>query len=146
MDAQIFSSSPMLLIVAFFLDLIISDPRWLPHPVILMGRVISWVEAFLRSGKPRRDFFAGILLSVALIALSVTAAWLLVGFLSVWPASISFLAIAVLASSTLATRGLLDAVRRIESPLRAGDLGRIRALLRRRIDGSKARENFSLSS
>ena len=104
----------MLLIAAFLLDLIIGDPRWLPHPVILMGKFISYGEAFLRTGKPRRDFFAGMALSLALIALSAAAAWVLVSFFKLWPASLSFIAIAALASTTLATRGLLDAVRRIE--------------------------------
>lgn len=129
MDAQIFSSSATLLIAAFLLDLAIGDPRWLPHPVVLMGKVISCGEIFLRTGKPRRDFLAGMALSLALIVLSGTAAWALVAFFYLWPAPLSFIAIAALASTTLATRGLLDAVRRIEAPLRAGDLSAAREKL-----------------
>lgn len=44
---------PLELILAFFLDLAIGDPRWLPHPVRIMGKAISHMETFLRS------FFVG---------------------------------------------------------------------------------------
>ena len=122
MDAQIFSTSPTLLIAAFLLDLTIGDPHWLPHPVVLMGKFISWGEAFLRTGNPRRDFLAGMALSLALIALSAAAAWALVALFYSWPALLSFIALAALASTALATRGLLDAVKQIEAPLHARDL------------------------
>jgi adenosylcobinamide-phosphate synthase len=49
-------SSAALLIAAFVLDLAIGDPRWLPHPVVLMGKWISSGERLLRSGAARRDF------------------------------------------------------------------------------------------
>lgn len=34
--------------IGFLLDLVLGDPRWLPHPVVAMGRVISWAEPRLR--------------------------------------------------------------------------------------------------
>ena len=64
MNSQVFcSSSAALLISAFLLDLAVGDPRWLPHPVVFMGRFISHGESWLRSGNPRRDFIAGVALS-----------------------------------------------------------------------------------
>jgi len=37
---------PLLIIVgAIFLDLLMGDPRWLPHPVVGMGKLISLLEA-----------------------------------------------------------------------------------------------------
>src|SRR6266576_6138701 len=123
MNSQVFwGSSAGLLIAAFVLDLTIGDPRWLPHPVVSMGKVISHGEALLRTGKPRRDFLAGMALSFFVMAISASTAWALVAlfhWLAFW---LSFIAISALASTTLATRGLLDAARRIEAPLRAGDL------------------------
>ena len=35
---------PFELIAAFLLDLAIGDPRWLPHPVRLIGRGIAFLE------------------------------------------------------------------------------------------------------
>jgi adenosylcobinamide-phosphate synthase len=123
MDWQFFlSSSTTLLIVAFLFDLAVGDPRWLPHPVVLMGKVISGGEKLLWSGRARRDFLSGAALTVLLVALSAAVAWALIGLFELLPLWVSFIATAALASTTLATRGLLDAVRAIEAPLRAGDL------------------------
>jgi adenosylcobinamide-phosphate synthase len=123
MDWQFFlNSSVALLVGAFLLDLAIGDPTWLPHPVILMGKFISWGEQFLWSGKAWQDFFVGMILSLALIALSAGATWALVYALTFLPPLIAFVLTVALASTTLATRGLLDAVTRVENPLRSGNL------------------------
>jgi adenosylcobinamide-phosphate synthase len=123
MDWQVFwSSSAGLLIGAFLLDLAVGDPRWLPHPVVLMGKIISYGERFMHSASAHRDFLAGMALSLVLIALSAGAAWLLVAFFRWLPPWPSFFATTALASTTLATRGLLDAIKLIEAPLRAGNV------------------------
>lgn len=123
MDLNSFTESfPLLLMGAFLLDLAIGDPRWLPHPVVLMGQFIAWGERLLWSGKARHDLLAGALLSLALIGLSAGVAWGLVGLFSFLPSPLAFVAIVGLASTTLATRGLLNALARIEVQLRAGDL------------------------
>ena len=123
MDWQSFlNCSAMLLIAAFVFDLAIGDPRWLPHPVVLMGKVISHGEQLLRSGNARRDFIAGMTLSLFLVALSAAVALELMALLNLLPLWLSFSATAALASTTLATRGLLDAIRVIEAPLRVGNL------------------------
>jgi adenosylcobinamide-phosphate synthase len=116
------NSSAALLIGAFLLDLAIGDPRWLPHPVVLMGKVIAHGERLLRSGNARRDFLAGMTLSLCLVMLSAAVALELVALFNLLPLWLSFSATAALASTTLATRGLLDAVKLIEAPLRAGNL------------------------
>jgi len=123
MDWQyLLNSSAALLIGAFLLDLAVGDPRWLPHPVVLMGKVISGGERGLRSGSARSDFLAGAALSMSLIGLSATATSALISLFQFLPPLLTFTAIAALASTTLATRGLLDAVKLIETPLRAGNL------------------------
>lgn len=130
MDWQVSSnSSAALLIGAFLLDLAVGDPRWSPHPVILMGKVISYGEWLLLSGNRRRDFLAGAALSFLLVALSAGAAWALVALFELLPFWLSFIATAALASMTLATRGLLDAIKLIEAPLRAGNLAEAREKL-----------------
>jgi adenosylcobinamide-phosphate synthase len=104
MDWQfLINSSVALLVSAFLLDLAIGDPGWLPHPVVLMGKFIAWGERFLLSSKAWKDF--------------------------VLPPLFSFLLTVGLLSTTLATRGLLDAATRIETPLRAGDLAEAREKL-----------------
>ncbi len=135
------NSSAALLISAFLLDLAVGDPRWLPHPVVLMGKVISSGDRLLRSGNPRGDFLAGMALSILLVGLSGAAAWAAVALFNLLPFWFSFIATAALASTTLATRGLLDAVRRIEAPLRAGNL----AVARQKLAHIVGRETAELN-
>jgi adenosylcobinamide-phosphate synthase len=87
-----------------------------------MGRVVSQGERMLRSGRPYSDFVSGAALSFLLVTLSAAMAWAVISLFQALPLWLSFIATAALASTTLATRGLLDAVKRVETPLRAGDL------------------------
>jgi adenosylcobinamide-phosphate synthase len=123
------SSSAALLIGAFLLDLTVGDPRWFPHPVVLIGKIISWGERLLWSGNPQRDFVSGAALSVLVIALSAAASWVVIALFRLLPFWLSFVATLAVASMVLATRGLLDAVKRIESSLYAGDLAMAREKL-----------------
>jgi adenosylcobinamide-phosphate synthase len=123
------NSSASLLLSAFLLDLAVGDPRWFPHPVVLMGKFISRGESLLWTGKAWQDFICGMAVSLALLALAVGAAWALLYFLTFLPPLIAFVLTAGLASTTLATRGLLDAITRIETPLRSGRLVKAREML-----------------
>ena len=127
-QALLHSSAPLLL-GAFLLDLAVGDPRWYPHPVVLMGKFIAAGERLLWTGKAWRDVVFGMVLSLALIALAVAATWALLHALTLLPPLIAFVIAAAMASTTLATRGLLDAISRIETPLRSGNLVEARAHL-----------------
>lgn len=53
----------------FAADLALGDPRWLPHPVVAMGRAITWAEGRLRGAFPQTSAgtrAAGLVLAVAL--------------------------------------------------------------------------------
>ena len=53
----------------FAADLAFGDPRWLPHPVVAMGRAITWAEGRLRRAFPQTSTgtrAAGLVLAVAL--------------------------------------------------------------------------------
>ena len=130
MDWQYFlNSSAALLIGAFVLDLAVGDPGWRPPPVVFMGKVIAHGERLLRSGNARSDFLAGMTLSLFLVTLSATVTLGLVALFNSLPPWLSFATTAALASATLATRGLLDAVKLIEAPLRAANLPEARRQL-----------------
>src|SRR5262245_65300554 len=72
-----FCFSASLLLSAFFLDLVVGDPPWFPHPVVLMGKLISMGDRFLWTGNACRDFVSGMVLSLALIAVTIGATWAL---------------------------------------------------------------------
>ncbi|MEC0333754.1 cobalamin biosynthesis protein, partial [Paenibacillus macerans] len=40
--------------VAYLLDRLLGDPRWLPHPVVGMGKAVAALEAALRRLVPPR--------------------------------------------------------------------------------------------
>lgn len=53
------------ILIAFALDLIFGDPHWLPHPVQLIGKLISGLEKLLYRKKLRR--FSGTVLNVTVL-------------------------------------------------------------------------------
>ncbi|MBQ7686452.1 MAG: cobalamin biosynthesis protein CobD [Bacteroidaceae bacterium] len=60
------------IIIAWFLDLLLGDPAWLPHPIVGFGKWIAWGERHLNRGRHR-------MLKGALFALtSITLVFLLV--------------------------------------------------------------------
>ena len=55
--------------LGFLLDLCFGDPRWLPHPVVLIGKSISRLERFLRRKFPQTpegERRAGVILAAAI--------------------------------------------------------------------------------
>ncbi len=127
--APVVDSFAALAVSGFLLDLAIGDPRWFPHPVVMMGKAISWGEKLLWSGEPRRDFLAGMALTLAVVGPSAAIAWAAVLLVSLLPSAVAFMAVTFLASTAIATRGLLVAAARIEEPLRAGDIVQARQQL-----------------
>lgn len=63
----------------FCLDLLLGDPAWMPHPVVLMGRCITKMEDFLRK-RCANALLGGAILAFILpfgtLALSSLALWL----------------------------------------------------------------------
>ena len=55
------------LLLACIWDRLAGDPRWLPHPVRLMGKMIGGLEPFLRALLPGRERGAGRLLVLAMV-------------------------------------------------------------------------------
>ncbi len=119
---------PVELILAFLLDLAVGDPRWLPHPVRIMGSAISAAERFWRRGisTSRGERRAGIFLVlsiVTLVFLSTFSVVLLIRSSSERvPAVFGTLAVIYLASTTIATRGLIDSARLVIRSIRDGSL------------------------
>lgn len=71
------------LIVGWVLDLMVGDPAWLPHPVVLFGKAIAWCEHRFNKGSCRR--LKGVLCAATLIvATFLLAAWLLSAIGNVW--------------------------------------------------------------
>lgn len=118
---------PFELLFAFFLDLAIGDPRWLPHPVRIIGRGISGMENFMRknfsedAGKTAGIFLViSIVIPVALIAFLLNKVLLVSSANLVVPAGM--IVFIYLVSSTLAHRELRDSAQLVIESVRDGEL------------------------
>ena len=61
------------LLIGFCVDLIVGDPHSLPHPVVLIGKLISCLERVLRRIMPKTVFgenLAGGILWLLVVAIS----------------------------------------------------------------------------
>ena len=105
-------STALILALAMVLDAVMGEPRWLwarvPHPAVLMGRLVGQVDKRLNAGPARQA--KGIL---AMTALAITA--MMLGYvLSCFGALVELLVAAIL----LAQRSLVDHVRAVADALR----------------------------
>lgn len=100
-----------IIILSYLLDRCIGDPRWIPHPVIGMGKGISALERVIRSlvntdsGLKR----AGVLFPIVIAGGSFAITWGLVYVLGLIHPVIAAAAEVVLIATTIASKGLKDA-------------------------------------
>ncbi len=121
------------LLLACTLDALLGDPRWLPHPVRLMGGTIAWFEQGVRRVVANRtgELVAGIVLAVGLPAVSYGVAWFAVDQASRLHEVIGQGIKVVLAFMTLASRDLADHVVAVGRALKTGSLDDARAAVAR---------------
>lgn len=71
--------------LGFALDALLGDPKWFPHPVCAVGKLISFMEKLLRRLFPPRKgamIFAGAVLWIVVCGVSFTVPFLVLRFLS----------------------------------------------------------------
>ncbi|MCK9420472.1 MAG: adenosylcobinamide-phosphate synthase CbiB [Nitrospirae bacterium] len=120
--------SATVLLLAFGLDLLIGDPRWLPHPVRFIGSAISTMERLLRRSvsSPSAERAAGIVLVLAIVAPVYFLTDVVVLMLNRFSDQVSILAgtaaLVVLTATTIATQDLLRSAGLVISSIREGSL------------------------
>lgn len=106
-------STALALVIALALDAAFGEPRWIwsrvPHPAVLMGRLIGWADKTFNTGRYR--LAKGAALMVALVLL----AWVIGALIAAVP-YLDILAAAIL----LAHRSLVDHVRAVATGLTKG--------------------------
>ncbi|TCZ73769.1 cobalamin biosynthesis protein CobD [Paenibacillus albiflavus] len=116
-----------IVIAAILLDLIIGDPSWPTHPVILIGRCISLLEKRLLTSKEtvlssRAKLWRGVMLTVTITIFSGLALWGIVA-MAAWIHPWLGYAISVwFIASTIAVKGLKQAAYQVLKPIRSGHM------------------------
>jgi adenosylcobinamide-phosphate synthase len=123
MSHAIFSAAALL--VGFILDLLFGDPRFLPHLIRGMGRLIQYLEHKLRRALPRKPlgelWGGGILVVVVVLAYGGLPVLLLRGCYRLWPWC-GFLLESLLCWQLLAARSLKEESMKVYDALLAKDL------------------------
>ncbi len=105
-----------LLIGAVSLDFIIGDPEWLPHPVVLMGKIIDKLRESTERVAGKRIWMlktCGALITITVVLIFGLLGWLIERLAlpgSPIPKSLGFLILLISLSSSLASKSLLKSV------------------------------------
>lgn len=121
-------AEPAVLALAIVLDLMLGDPRWLPHPVVLIGRLITTLEDLFRR-MIRHERTAGVLLLIITVSISASLAWLLIRICSQIHPMAGFLSAAAISYTCLAARSLHSESALVADSLAAGNLAEARRTL-----------------
>lgn len=112
---------------ALAVDRLVGDPARLPHPVVLIGRWIRWLEAKTYAKEPKgRSFRFGVLLCLTTTFGSAAAAYAIVQLCLLVHPWLGYAANVWLISTTIAWKGLADAGWRVYRPLRDGRIDEAR--------------------
>ncbi len=124
------------ILAAVALDLVLGDPRWLPHPVRGIGRLAAWLETLLRpSGtaspaKPqassRRTRLAGLAVAMSVYVVAGGAAWGVIWLAGLAGAIYADAASIVIIYTTIAPHDLVRHSMAVAHALAAGDLAEAR--------------------
>lgn len=129
----------LFLIISFILDLWWGDPRYFPHPVVGMGKLISWLDQRLVDWIKRMKWnLVDHVWRIRLIGLSFpviigggvfVAAWIVVWIAEAIHPWFGIVTEALLIWTTIAPKGLSEAGWRIYDALKENDLSKARTAL-----------------
>lgn len=112
------------LLAAYIVDRCIGDPRWIPHPVIGMGKGITALERWIRT-KVHSDQGlkkAGLWFPIVIAGGAFMLTWLVLIVLGLIHPVLAVLAEILLIATTIASKGLKDAGMEVYRQLAQGDL------------------------
>lgn len=110
-----------IILAALLLDWLLGDPCWMPHPVIWIGRLITWSERFWRRSVSS-ERLAGLFLLLSTMLITAVSATLLIVLARMLHPLAGHLVTVWLCWCCLATRSLADQSARVAAALAADDL------------------------
>src|SRR5579885_3259338 len=112
------------LLAACLLDAAVGDPRWMPHPVKVMGAAIARYEAIVRhlAHSPSVHRIAGLVLAVGLPLVVAAATMGIIELAARIHPSARTAVVVVLSFTALAARDLVDHIKAVLRALERGSL------------------------
>ena len=103
------------LTIALIVDLIIGDPNFYPHPVVLIGKLINYLEKILLN-KLNKNYIKrlkGLLLVIIVVFITYSITYFLILSFENLPYNLFIIAKGLLLSTTIAIKGLKDSANEI---------------------------------
>lgn len=113
------------LIIGFFMDLLLGDPRSIPHPVVLMGKLITITEKAVRKIFPKTtvgETIAGGILWLVVVGFSTAVPVLLLHLCYKTAVGLGLIVESIMCWQILATKSLKDESMKVFTALESGDL------------------------
>lgn len=124
---EVIGMLPVLL--GFLFDQLIGDPRNWPHPVVIIGKIIAFLERWLNHGPSRLRRIRGVFLTVFIVSGSYLVTRVLISGANSLHPLLGLGVSAYFIFTTLAGKSLLDAGQSVLIPLTQGDITEARVKL-----------------
>lgn len=112
-----------LILISYIADFVFGDPQWYPHPVRLMGRLISFLERTLNGSEHKTiQRFYGAVTVLGVIAISGICAYVIIELATKIHPVVGKIAWIFLAYTTLATKDLVVHTRAVRQMLAINDI------------------------
>lgn len=113
------------LVIGFVIDLIVGDPYSIPHPVVLIGKLISRCEAFFRKCFPkttRGENFAGLAIWLVVVTVSTAVPCCILWLCHLVSPWLRLIVESIMCWQILATKSLRDESMKVYRALETGDI------------------------
>ncbi len=114
--------TPAVFLGAYIIDIIIGDPRWFPHPVVIIGKAVRFLEGKIRRTSLIGRKKGGIILCFAVVIPTFFITWGVVEGCLFVNALLGAIITVLFASMTLATRSLFDESKAVIDTLNNGNI------------------------
>ena len=120
-----------ILIAAVTLDLLMGDPRFYPHPVVIIGKLISYLESKLRKTGDRNFLqkIKGVILVILTLGITFGISFFIISLFTYLNYYLALIFQILLFYTTIAIRGLHQAGMEIYKKLQAGEVKQARQSL-----------------
>ena len=120
------------IILGFILDFIFGDPRWLPHPICFIGKLISITEKAVRrfcGEKPEGLLMGGFVMVVIVLTVAFAVPYFILTLAEMYSPVLAFAVETFMFYQIFAMRSLKEASLQVYDALKSGDLQEARKKL-----------------